>query len=85
MDAGKFVRKVYMDCPLCDKTHEVEERKRLATTIIKGDKVTYEESFFFCANMDEEENEFETGSMANENLINARNSYRIDHGLLTSY
>ena len=85
MDAGKLVRKVHMNCPLCDKTHEIEERKRLATTIIKGDKVTYEESFFICVNMDEEENEFETGSMANENLINARNSYRIDHGLLTSY
>lgn len=85
MDAGKLVRKVHMNCPLCDKTHEIEERKRLATTIIKGDKVTYEESFFVCVNMDEEENEFETGSMANENLINARNSYRVDHGLLTSY
>lgn len=34
--------------------------------------------------MDEEENEFETGAMANDNLMNARNAYRVLHGLLTS-
>lgn len=73
-----------MDCPLCDKKHEVEERKRLTSITIKGDKVFYEERFFCCVNVDEEENEFETGVMANENLMNARNAYRVLHGLLTS-
>ena len=84
MGKSKLIRKVHMDCPLCDKTHEVEERKRNATITIKGEKVTYEERFYFCANADEEENEFETGSMANENLLNARNAYRVKQGLLTS-
>ena len=84
MEASTLVRKVHMDCPLCDKTHEVEERKRFATITLKGDKVTYEERFYYCANADDEENEFETGSMANENLLNARNAYRVKHGLLTS-
>ena len=84
MEASTLIRKVHMDCPLCDKTHEVEERKRFATITLKGDKVTYEERFYFCANADDEENEFETGSMTNENLLNARNAYRIKHGLLTS-
>ncbi len=32
----------------------------------------------------EDENEFETASMTNENLLNARNAYREKHGLLTS-
>lgn len=73
-----------MDCPLCGKTHEVEEKKRFADTILKGEKVTYEERFYFCVNADEEENEFETGLMLNANLLNARNAYRIKHGLLTS-
>ena len=73
-----------MDCPLCDKKHEVEERKRLTSITIKGDKVFYEERFFCCVNVDEEENEFESGAMANENLMNARNAYRVLHGLLTS-
>ena len=84
MGKSKLIRKVHMDCPLCDKTHEVDERKRIATITIKGEKVTYEERFYFCANADEEENEFETGSMANDNLLNARNAYRVKQGLLTS-
>jgi len=84
MEASKVIRKVHMDCPLCDKKHDVEERKRLASITIKGDKVDYEEHFFYCINADEEEREFETGEMANENLLNARNAYRVLHGLLTS-
>ena len=84
MEANTFIRKVHMECPLCDKVHEIEERKRLATVIIKGEEVTYEERFYFCANADEDENEFETGAMTNANLLNARNAYRIKHGLLTS-
>ena len=84
MEVSTLIRKVHMDCPLCDKTHEVEERKRFATIILKGDKITYEERVYFCANSDDEENEFETGSMTNENLLSARNAYRVKHGLLTS-
>lgn len=77
-------KKVHMNCPLCGKTHEVEERKRFTTMTLKDEEVTYEERFYFCANSDEDENEFETGAMTNENLLNARNAYRIKHGLLTS-
>lgn len=84
METSTLIRKVYMDCPMCDKTHEVEERKRFATMILKGEEVTYEERFYFCANADADENEFETGSMTNANLLNARNAYRKKHGLLTS-
>jgi len=84
VEIGKLIRKVHMECPLCDKIHEVEERKRLVTIPLKGDKVTYEERFYFCVNSDNEENEFEIGSMTNENLLNARNAYRVKHGLLTS-
>lgn len=71
-------------CPLCDKVHELEERKRTTTTIIKGEEVTYEERFYFCKNADEEENEFETADMLNENLLRARNAYRIKKGMITS-
>lgn len=84
MEIGTIIKRVHMDCPLCDKTHEVEERRRMATVTIKGDEIAYEERFYFCANAGEGENEFETGAMANENLLNARNAYRIKHGLLTS-
>ena len=84
MKASTLIRKVHMNCPLCDKTHEVEERKRTTSIIIKDEEVTYEERFYFCANADEDENEFGTGAMINENLLNARNAYRVKRGLLTS-
>lgn len=71
-----------MECPICDKIHEVEERERFSTITIKGEKVTYEKRFYFCVNADEDEKEFETGSMTNQNLLNARNAYRVKHGLL---
>lgn len=84
MAASTLIRKIHMSCPLCDKTHEIEERKRTTTITLKGEEVTYEERFYFCANADEDENEFETGAMTNENLRNARNAYRVKMGLLTS-
>ena len=84
MEANTLIRKVHMDCPMCGKTHEVEERKRISTITIKGEEVSYEDRFYFCANADENENEFETGAMTNENLLNARNAYRVKMGLLTS-
>lgn len=84
METSTLIKKVHMDCPLCDKTHEVEERKRHTTITIKGEKIEYKERFYFCANSDEDENEFESAYMTNENLLNARNAYRVKHGLLTS-
>lgn len=85
MEANTLLKKLHMNCPLCGKAHEVEERKRVTSIVLKGEEVTYEERFYFCTNTDEDENEFETGSMTNENLLNARNAYRIKKGLLTSY
>lgn len=84
METSTLIRKIHMECPLCDKTHEIDERKRITTTIIKGEEVTYEERFYFCANVEEDESEFETCKMTNENLLCARNAYRIKMGLLTS-
>lgn len=85
VENGKLVRKIHMRCPLCDCIHEIEEKKRIAVTMIKEEEVVYEEKFYFCANADEDENEFETGSMMNENLLNARNAFRVKKGLLTSH
>lgn len=85
MEASTLLRKIHMDCPLCDQTHEVEERKRVTSIVLKGEEVSYEERFYFCINADEDENEFETGAMTNENLLSARNAYRVKKGLLTSH
>lgn len=84
MEDSSLIRRIHMACPVCGKTHEVEERKRLSTIMIKGEDVSFEEKFYFCKYADEDENEFETGSMTNDNLLNARNAYRIKMGLLTS-
>ena len=65
MEASILIRKVHMNCPLCEKTHEVEERKRMTTITIKGKEVVYEERFYFCANADEDENEFVIGALSN--------------------
>lgn len=81
MEANTLIRRIHMSCPLCEKTHEVEERKRMTTITIKGVEVAYEERVYFCANTDEDENEFETGAMTNENLLNARNAYRVKMGM----
>ena len=81
MEANTLIRKVHMSCPLCGKTHELEERKRSVTITLKGEEITYEERFYFCTNAAEDENEFETGAMTNENLLNARNAYRVKMGL----
>lgn len=73
-----------MDCPICDKIHEVELRERENVIIIKGEETSYLEKVFFCCNAEDDECEFETGKLANENLLRARNAYRVNHGLLTS-
>ena len=73
-----------MECPLCDKVHEIEERRRSTTLIIKGEQVDYEEIYYYCCNSKDGENEFETSKLSSANLLNARNSYRKKKGYLTS-
>lgn len=84
MENSTLIRRVHMECPICDKVHEVEERTRQAMITMKGEEVTYEERFYYCAYAEEEEAEFESAKMSNENLLNARNAYRRKQGLLTS-
>lgn len=79
-----LTRKICMECPLCDKIHDIEERKRTAIILIKDEEVEYEETYFYCCNSREDANEFETGKMMNVNMLNARNAYRRKKNLLTS-
>ncbi len=81
MEDSVLIRKIHMVCPLCDKAHEVEERKRITTIRVNGETVSYEEKFLYCVNADETENEFDTASMANDNLMNIINAYRVKQGL----
>ena len=40
MESNTLIRKVHMSCPLCNKAHEIEERKRTTSIILKGEEVT---------------------------------------------
>lgn len=84
MENSTLIRRIHMECPLCGKVHEIGERKRFTSIQIKSDEVEYEETYYYCCYSNEDENEFETGKMSNLNLLNARNAYRRNHGLLTS-
>ena len=84
MSESTLIRKIQMDCPICDKIHEIEERSRIDKIIIKGEEVAYEETYYFCINAYEDESEFVTGKMLNDNLFNALNMYRKAHNQLTS-
>ncbi len=83
MNRGNLIRRIHMECPICDKVHEIEERTRITELIIKGEEVNYVETYYLCPNSDEDDNEFVTGKMVSDNLLNARNEYRKAHDLLT--
>lgn len=80
-----LVEAIQRDCPFCGSVHTVEKRVRLGSMLIKGEPVQFEETYFFCPNCaDDDENEFVPAELMDKNLQNARNSYRSAHGLLTS-
>ena len=76
MNESKLIRKFSMECPICNKIHEIEERKRTTETIIKDVKVNYEETYYLCTNSSTDINEFVTGRMMDNNLLNACNEYK---------
>ena len=86
MKDNYLIEKVERDCPLCDKVHFVEKRKRIGEMLIKNEITSYEEVYFFCPeSVDYEEDEFVSADLMDQNLQSARNAYRKNHGLLTSY
>ena len=71
---SNLIRKINMECPLCDRIHEIEERTRETKMIVKGKEVKYMESYYFCPNIKEDENEFVTVKMLNDNLAKMRDA-----------
>ena len=72
-------------CPMCQK-HRAIILEEKTTTIIKGEKVEYNETVYFCSTLgeDDEDAYFVPSKVMNENLLKARNAYRRMKGLLTS-
>lgn len=84
MESSNLIERVMYDCPFCEKEHLLEKRTRKNKVKIKEDLIEYDEVYLLCPETDEEENEFVTAKMMDENLIKARDNYRRKHGLLTS-
>lgn len=80
----KIREKLEMDCPICNKTHLVEKRTRQTQALFKGEVIDYEEQYFLCTEIDEEDNEFVSSKIMDANLLNVRDAYRKGHNLLTS-
>lgn len=64
-----------MDCPICNKVHELEIKTRETQGFIKGEVVEYEERYLECPDTDSEENQFTSAAMMDENLRRARDAY----------
>ena len=72
-------------CPFCNKEHEVQRIYAETSLEIKDDIVEYMEEGFTCPiTRNEEGNSWAPGKMFDENLLRARDAYRVKHNLLTS-
>ena len=79
-----LIEKIKEDCPICNKIHLVEKRKRINKTKIKDEIIEYEEVYLLCPKTNEEENEYANAELMDTNLLNARDAYRKQKNLLTS-
>lgn len=84
MSKDYLIKKVDTDCPICDKVHTIELKKRYSQAVVKEETVDYEETYYSCPLSDDEENEYVSAALMDENLLRARDSYRRKMGLLTS-
>ena len=80
MKKGWIIETIEMDCPLCDKIHKVEKRRRFTSYLIKGEPTEFQEDYFYCPNFYySAENEFVSAEMMDENLQRAREAYNKKH------
>lgn len=71
-------------CPICGEKHELTLCTRKNIMSIKGCDIEYDEKYYKCPKYNDDESEFSSSKIFDENLLNARNEYRKKFGLLTS-
>ena len=72
-------------CPLCNKEHEVHRTHTETSLELKGDIIEYIEEGFTCPiTRNEDGNSWAPAKVFDENLLRARDAYRVKHNLLTS-
>ena len=81
MDKSYLIAILEKDCPICEKVHTIEKRKRITQGLVKGEVVEYIEVYFLCPFADQDQNqeysEFVSAGMMDENLSRAKEAYRI--------
>lgn len=77
-----LIKEARYDCPFCDEPHNVQIKKRITKALVKNMPIEYEQTFYYCPKEDEE---FVPDKIMDENLLKARDSYRQNKGLLTSW
>lgn len=82
----KTIRECIEYCPICGEKHTVELHNKVSNARVHGQLVQYNELYYMCTLCEpaEEKNTFVTATMMNDNLLRARDAYRIAKGLLTS-
>lgn len=79
-----LIEKIKKDCPICNKVHLIEKRKRINKIKIKDEIIEYEEVYYLCPEANNDENEYTCSELMDVNLLNARDAYRKQKNLLTS-
>ena len=85
MEHSDINEAVVQDCPFCRKEHIVSQYVKNASLEIKGEFIEYIEKGFMCPiTQSDDGNSWASGKTFFENLLRARDAYRIKHSLLTS-
>ncbi|MEK4701971.1 type II TA system antitoxin MqsA family protein [Solibacillus sp. FSL R7-0668] len=68
-------------CPFCNESHEIQVLNKPTQALINGMAVQYEETTYYC---EKEQEFFVPKAILKNNLLAARDAYRMQNGLLTS-
>lgn len=71
-------------CAICGRAHEIEIRKRDSQALVRGESVSFEETYYLCPDGGYVDDGYAPAVIMDENLLRARDAYRTKHGLLTS-
>ncbi len=80
-DDRVFIEDVKYSCPICEKVHKVKVYQEPTKALIKKQPIEYIETYYHCPISEEE---FYPSQVLNNNLLEARDSYKIENNLLTS-
>lgn len=81
MENKKLLQEIIYDCPFCDKEHNIQIFSRNGKSLVKGETVEYEETYYYCSN---EDDEFVPSKIMDDNIVKSIDAYRKSKGLLTS-